>query len=85
MTNTPSQLTPPKICFDTLWCLFCHGATWDGDMPSKTGRDEMVRLGLVERHEGWQWLTWNGHVAAIDAGLGDRKEKWQRQQRESRQ
>lgn len=67
---------------DVMWCLFAHGPTWDGDVPSKSGRTELVELGLAERHEGWQWLTWNGHVAAIDAGYGERKEKWQRERRE---
>lgn len=64
---------------DTLWCLFAHGPTWDGDVPSKAGRNELVDLGLMERYDGWQWLNREGVETAIDAGYGDRKEKWSRE------
>ena len=64
---------------DTLRCLFFHGPTLDGDVPSKTGRDEIVDLGLAERWNGWQWLTNQGVQFAVDIMLFDReKEKWQR-------
>jgi hypothetical protein len=63
---------------DTLWCLFAHGPTWDGNVPSKAGRDQLVELGLANRHDGWQWLTDDGAIAAIDAGYGDRKDAWER-------
>lgn len=30
---------------------------WDGDLMSKVGRDELFYCGLVERHNGWNFLT----------------------------
>lgn len=63
---------------DTLWCLFAHGPTEDGDVPSKSGRDELVSRGLADRHCGWQWLTSDGAIASIDAGYGERKDNWAR-------
>jgi len=65
---------------EVLWGLFVGGPTWDGDVASKRGRDELCELGLAQRHDGWQWLTDDGAIAAIDAGYGDRKEAWQRKQ-----
>lgn len=66
---------------DVLWCLFAHGPTYDGDVPSKMGRDELVDMGLAERYDGWQWLTRHGAETAIDAGYDSRKEKWSRERR----
>jgi hypothetical protein len=34
---------------DVLICLCKHGPTWDGDVPSKHGRDELVSKGLAVR------------------------------------
>lgn len=48
---------------EVLCCLFFLGPTWDGDVPSKSGRDELVDAKLVARGNGWQWLT----RAGIDA------------------
>ena len=28
--------------YDVLWCLFKNGATWDGNIPSKSGRDLLI-------------------------------------------
>jgi len=47
-----------EITKDTLKLLIIP--TWDGDLPSKVTRDELVRQGLVERHDGWNWLTNEG-------------------------
>jgi hypothetical protein len=64
---------------DTARCLFFHGPTRDGNVPSKSGRDELVRLGLAERWEGWQWLTRQGVDFSITVLLLDgEKDKWQR-------
>jgi len=61
---------------ETMWCLFMHGPTWDGDIPSKAGRGELFKLGLADRHEGWSFLTRAGMGFAIDRLLmHERKEK----------
>lgn len=68
---------------ETLRCLFFHGPTWDGDVPSKSGRDEIVELGYAERWNGWQFLTAAGVKFAIESMLLEReKEKWQRERSE---
>ncbi len=60
---------------DTLRCLFFHGPTWDGDVPSKSGRDELVDLKLADRMDGWQWLTREGVDFSLTVMLlGDQKE-----------
>ena len=59
---------------DTLRCLFLHGPTWDGDVPSKGGRDELVRLGLASRGDGYQWLTDAGARLCLSQGMGREKE-----------
>ena len=67
---------------EVLRCLFFHGPTWDGDVPSKSGRDELVALGLVDRMDGWQWLTREGIDFSLTVMLlGEAKDKWQRRQR----
>lgn len=67
---------------EVLRCLFFHGPTWDGDVPSKSGRDELVDLGLVDRMDGWQWLTREGIDFSLTVMLlGEAKDKWQRRQR----
>lgn len=62
---------------DVLWQLFKNGPTWDGDLSSKRGRDQLVRLNLAQRGcDGWQWLTEDGVQAALDRGTDDRKRPW---------
>jgi hypothetical protein len=59
---------------DTMWCLFKHGPTWDGNLPSKSERDDLVAKGWVEREDGWQWLTKEGMFEALQLGMGERKD-----------
>lgn len=59
---------------DVFWSLFRYGPSHDGDVPSKAGRDQLVELGLAARHDGYNWLTNDGAIAALDAGYGPRKE-----------
>lgn len=41
---------------DTLVCLCKHGPTWDGDVPSKSGRDELLSKGYAAKIcMGDQW------------------------------
>lgn len=70
---TPKPLTGAEQ--DTLWCLFRHGPTWDGEVPSKAGRSGLVERGLADRGDGWNWLTSDGTRIALEIGMGDRKEK----------
>jgi hypothetical protein len=66
---------------DTLLCLFLHGPTWDGDVPSKSGRDELVRFGLASRGDGYQWLTDAGARLCLRLGYAARKERHDRKRR----
>ena len=45
--------------------LFLFGPTRDGNLVSKSARDCLFDLGLIEREHGWQWLTRAGIDYAI--------------------
>lgn len=74
MTDLVALKTEPLTgaAIDVLWCLFKHGPTLDGEVPSKAGRSQLVDLGMADRHDGWNWLTREGVEAAIAFGY-DRK------------
>lgn len=59
---------------ETLWCMFLRGPTWDGDLPSKSGRSDLIDKGYAERGDGWNWLTTTGVLLALELGMGQRKE-----------
>jgi len=44
----------------TLGQLFVNGPTWDGNLVTKQGRDELLETKLAERWDGWTWLTKEG-------------------------
>ena len=53
---------------DTLIALVEQGPLWDGDVPSKRGRDSLVERGLaakvvVRGEDGWQAATYAGRDA----------------------
>lgn len=53
---------------ETLIALVESGPLWDGDVPSKTGRDSLLRQGLAVRvvvkgEDGWQAATYAGRDA----------------------
>lgn len=53
---------------DTLIALVECGPLWDGDVPSKSGRDSLVANGLaakivVKGEDGWQAATYAGKEA----------------------
>lgn len=55
-------------CIDTLVALIENGPLWDGDVPSKSGRDELCGLGLAARivvkgADGYQAATLAGAAA----------------------
>lgn len=59
--------------------LFLNGPTWDGNLISKTGRDELRSLGYIDTYEGgWQWLSHPGTVVAIN--LSGVSRRWQQKQ-----
>lgn len=77
MDTLPKSLQPksmPGGTYDTLWCMFKHGPTQDGNVPSKCGRDELVADGFAERFDGWNWLTYEGVTLALDQGMGRKKD-----------
>lgn len=65
----PDVLTESAI--DTLEQLFINGPTWDGNVVSKAGRDELVRHGLAFRENGWQSLTAEGIRLASGWNIDD--------------
>lgn len=73
-----------KLDNDTLLCLFLHGPTYDGDVPSKTQRDELFEVGLISRGKGFQWLTDAGVTFALSLGYEAKKRQHQRNLRELR-
>lgn len=79
---------PPSISgamYDVYRCLFVHGPTWDGDIPSKSARDDLCDRGHVHHEFGYAWLTREGVEFAIK-GLGmDRvKDRLDRERRAGR-
>jgi hypothetical protein len=69
---------------DTLRCLFFHGPTWDGNVPSKSARDELVNMGLAARGNGWQWLTRAGIEACFANKIHDEKDRRESRERKRR-
>lgn len=53
---------------ETLIALVERGPLWDGDVPSKSGRDALILQGLAARivvrgEDGWQAATYAGREA----------------------
>lgn len=59
--------------WEVLWCLFRNGATWDGNIPSKSGRGRLISQGLAHRENGWTVLTVDGFRAAVAARMDEKK------------
>lgn len=78
------RIALPANAADDLRCLFFHGPTWDGNVPSKSGRDDLVRMGLAARGNGWQWLTPAGIQACFDNGIHVEKERREARDRQRR-
>jgi hypothetical protein len=67
---------------EVIKCLFFHGPTWDGDIPSKQGRRELIGLGYAEHEFGHAWLTGSGMKFAITSLEMDKaKENWRNNKR----
>lgn len=69
---------------DSLLCMFLHGATWDGNVPSKVGRDCLCEAGLAVHYRGWAWLTDSGHRFAVELGMVRDKERYEANERNLR-
>lgn len=55
----------PSDARDTLRALVKHGPLWDGDVPSKTGRDTLLDMGfaskaIVKGEDGYQVANYLG-------------------------
>lgn len=74
----------PGNALDTLLCLWLHGSTWDGNVPSKAGRDWLVSQKLAARGDGWQWLTEDGGRLCVEFAWGRDKEIWESKRRKER-
>lgn len=59
------RLTATQL--EALWQL--RMTVWDGYVISKTTRDELVRMGLAERLNGWQFITREGMAVLDTYGL----------------
>lgn len=70
------------IAIEVLEQLFIMGPTWDGDVVSKSGRDELFDLKLAGRCEGYQFLTLAGMRLALANKVNRKKEVRYRRQRE---
>lgn len=53
---------------EVLMQLFIQGPTWDGNLVSKSDRNELLDAGLASKWEGWNYLTPAGVEAAVRAG-----------------
>ncbi len=65
----PAELSGAEV--DTLVALVEHGPLWDGDVPSKRGRDDLIERGyavrvVVKGEDGWQAATYAGRDAYKD-------------------
>lgn len=56
----------PSNAKEVMGQLFLTGPQWDGNISSKTGRDFLYEHGLIDRANGWQWLTLSGVEMASD-------------------
>jgi hypothetical protein len=76
----PDKLTFYSLCpvgIEVLGQLFVSGPTWDGNLISKGGRDELLKLGLAFRVGGFTTLTEDGLRAAIEWDrTADRNGRW---------
>lgn len=69
---------------DVLGQLFVAGPVWDGNLISKSGRDQLVACGLAHQWNGWQTLTQDGLTAAVEWKMAEETWKnraWFRKQR----
>ncbi len=54
---------------EQLKVLFKNGVTWDGDLINKAARDELYKLELVDKCEGWNFITKLGVRYLVSIGF----------------
>lgn len=70
-----------KLANEVMMQLFVTGPTWDGNLVSKSLRDDLFEAGLIERYEGWQWLNEKGMKIALTADVSGWSDKrWHNKQ-----
>jgi hypothetical protein len=63
------------LAVQTIQLLFLRGPLCDADMPSAVCRDNLVKMGFLDRSNGWNWLTSEGVEFALNClHLGPQKE-----------
>lgn len=67
---------------ETLKCLFFHGPTMDGNLPSKFGMAGLVDRDMAYKINGWNYLTGLGVQSALDRGLDREKQSWEQDRRD---
>lgn len=80
-TESDTISTTSTAMRETLKCLFFHGPTSDGNVPSKQERDALCRLGLAHHEFGFAFLTREGVEMCVKIGLDREKERWERAKR----
>jgi len=79
-TETPVYALPLTGAeSEVLRQLFLNGPTWDGDIISKSGRDNLFTYGLAKRENGWSFLTARGVQVSLAATLDRAKERRERE------
>lgn len=72
---------------EMLGQLYVKGPTWDGNVCSKVGRDELCRAGLALHRHGYAFLTSEGVRAAAEWDIADlrrrNEQNWLKKRRES--
>lgn len=58
-----------KSKIETVYHMATKGMVWDGNLISKSCRDDLVKYGYVSRYSGWNFLTETGVKLAHDMGL----------------
>jgi hypothetical protein len=76
-----------SVAIEMLGQLYVNGPTWDGNVYSKQGRDELCCAGLAWHQHGYASLTPEGLLTAIEWDRDDlrrrHKDRWLAKLRDS--
>lgn len=76
-----------NAAIEMLGHFYVSGPIWDGNVCSKTGRDELVRAGLAYHMHGYGFLTPDGVKTAVEWDMRDlglrNKSRWVEKRRQS--
>lgn len=74
MNHDRMLLTAPLLSSAEIEVLVqCRSAIWDGNIASKSARDNLFKKNLIIRYEGWQSVSEQGLVLLMLLGkLDDR-------------